>query len=197
MRPELSWVLRCSRHLGILLGAEAPVVDVHRTGSTPVPRRRAGPSGAADGGWELGHRIDVGLEPGGRRMAGTVPRTPEERSGSGRPTAVAGHCRSRSQVSSRGRKRKRRWRRRWPAGAGAIARRWPNFLSWSGFRPNGGIDRPTFDQYVWAVRRHIVPALGQSKLAELEPKALDRWLGRLGRGGARDGGRPLRPPQCG
>jgi integrase len=53
------------------------------------------------------------------------------------------------------------------------------------------VDRSTFDQYAWAVRRHIVPALGQSKLAELEPKVLDRWLGRLGRGAARDGGRPL------
>lgn len=53
------------------------------------------------------------------------------------------------------------------------------------------IDRSTFDQYTWAVRRHIVPALGHSKLAELEPKALDRWLRRLGSAGRHDGGRPL------
>lgn len=42
------------------------------------------------------------------------------------------------------------------------------------------VDRSTFDQYAWAVRRHIVPALGSYKLAELEPKLLDRWLRRLG-----------------
>ncbi|MGH8990858.1 MAG: tyrosine-type recombinase/integrase [Acidimicrobiia bacterium] len=52
------------------------------------------------------------------------------------------------------------------------------------------VDRSTFDQYAWAVRRHIVPRLGQSKLAELEPKVLDRWLGRLG-SGREDGRRPL------
>jgi hypothetical protein len=41
------------------------------------------------------------------------------------------------------------------------------------------VDRSTFDQYAWAVRRHIVPALGQRKLAELQPVQLDRWLHRL------------------
>ncbi|MDQ1505204.1 MAG: hypothetical protein QOD57_2931 [Actinomycetota bacterium] len=55
----------------------------------------------------------------------------------------------------------------------------------------GEIDRSTFDQYAWAVRRHIVPSLGQPKLAELEPKVLDRWLRRLGSAGRHDGGRPL------
>jgi hypothetical protein len=52
------------------------------------------------------------------------------------------------------------------------------------------VDRSTFDQYAWAVRRHIVPGLGQFKLVELEPKVLDRWLRRLGSAGRGDG-RPL------
>ena len=39
---------------------------------------------------------------------------------------------------------------------------------------HGEVDRSTFDQYAWAVRRHIVPVLGQCKLAELEPNVLDR-----------------------
>ena len=52
------------------------------------------------------------------------------------------------------------------------------------------VDRTTFDQYAWAVRRHIVPALGPSRLTELHPRALDRWLRRLGRPGG-DSGRPL------
>jgi integrase len=52
---------------------------------------------------------------------------------------------------------------------------------------HGEVDRSTFDQYAWAVRRHIVPVLGQRKLAELEPKVLDRWLRRLGSAGRHDG----------
>lgn len=52
---------------------------------------------------------------------------------------------------------------------------------------HGEVDRSTFDQYAWAVRRHIVPVLGQCKLAELEPKVLDRWLRRLGSAGRHDG----------
>jgi integrase len=55
------------------------------------------------------------------------------------------------------------------------------------------VDRSTFDQYAWAVRRHILPELGQSQLAELEPKVLDRWLRRLGSAGRQDGGRSLSP----
>jgi integrase len=52
------------------------------------------------------------------------------------------------------------------------------------------VDRTTFDQYTWAVRRHIVPALGQSQLAELDAKLLDSWLRRL-RCSGRGGGAPL------
>jgi integrase len=53
------------------------------------------------------------------------------------------------------------------------------------------VDRSTFDQYAWAVRRHIVPAFGQSKLAELEPRVLDRWLRGLGAAGRGAGAPPL------
>src|SRR5205814_5905927 len=52
------------------------------------------------------------------------------------------------------------------------------------------VDRSTFDQYAWAVRRHIVPVLGPCKLAELEPAGLDRWLRRLGSAGRHDGRAP-------
>lgn len=52
------------------------------------------------------------------------------------------------------------------------------------------VDRSTFEQYAWAVRRHIVPVLGPSRLAELDAELLDDWLRRLGRSG-RGGGRPL------
>jgi integrase len=41
------------------------------------------------------------------------------------------------------------------------------------------VERSTFDQYVWAVRRHIVPELGSVKLADLEPDVLQAWLARL------------------
>jgi integrase len=55
----------------------------------------------------------------------------------------------------------------------------------------GEVDRSTFDQYAWAVRRHIVPGLGQFKLVELESAVLDRWLRRLGSAGRQEGARPL------
>ncbi|MGH9042141.1 MAG: tyrosine-type recombinase/integrase [Acidimicrobiia bacterium] len=55
------------------------------------------------------------------------------------------------------------------------------------------VDRSTFDQYAWAVRRHIVPGLGQCKLGELEPMVLDRWFRRLGDARRADGGRSLSP----
>lgn len=54
----------------------------------------------------------------------------------------------------------------------------------------GAIDRSTFDQYAWAARRHIVPALGHRRLAELQTDVLDPWLRGLGRAGG-SGGRPL------
>ena len=55
----------------------------------------------------------------------------------------------------------------------------------------GEIDRSTFDQYAWAVRRHIVPSLGPVKLGELEPRVIERWLRQLAGLGRSGGGRPL------
>lgn len=52
------------------------------------------------------------------------------------------------------------------------------------------VDRSTFGQYVWAVRRHIVPALGSLQIAELQAEVLDRWLRRLVAAGS-GSGRPL------
>jgi len=55
----------------------------------------------------------------------------------------------------------------------------------------GEIDRSTFDQYAWAVRRHIVPSLGPVRLGELEPGVLERWLRQLAGRGRSGGRRPL------
>lgn len=35
------------------------------------------------------------------------------------------------------------------------------------------VERSTYDQYAWAVRRHVVPELGAVKLPELTPEVLD------------------------
>lgn len=43
----------------------------------------------------------------------------------------------------------------------------------------GEVERSTFEQYAWAVRRHIVPELGAVKLADLGPDVLEAWLARL------------------
>jgi integrase len=55
----------------------------------------------------------------------------------------------------------------------------------------GEIDRSTFDQYAWAVRRHIVPSLGPVRLGELELRVLERWLRQIARAGRNGGRRPL------
>lgn len=54
-----------------------------------------------------------------------------------------------------------------------------------------GVERSTFDQYAWAVRRHIVPVLGAMQLGDLTPMVLDRWLVRLGAGDRTSGAAPL------
>ena len=41
------------------------------------------------------------------------------------------------------------------------------------------VERSTFDQYAWAVRRHIVPELGAVKLSGLTPALLSRWQAKL------------------
>lgn len=43
----------------------------------------------------------------------------------------------------------------------------------------GEVERSTFDQYAWAVRRHIVPELGAVKLSGLTPGLLSRWQVKL------------------
>lgn len=53
------------------------------------------------------------------------------------------------------------------------------------------VERSTFDQYAWAVRRHIVPVLGRLKLVDIQPAPLEAWLGRLGRSAPEAGGAPL------
>lgn len=53
------------------------------------------------------------------------------------------------------------------------------------------VERSTYDQYAWAVRRHVVPELGAVKLPELTPEVLDGWLARLGRPDRRTGRSPL------
>lgn len=53
------------------------------------------------------------------------------------------------------------------------------------------VERSTFDQYAWAVRRHIVPVLGAVKLGDLEPGVLNRWLSGLAAGDPVSGRAPL------
>lgn len=40
----------------------------------------------------------------------------------------------------------------------------------------GRVEASTFDQYTWAVRRHIVPLLGAVRLRDLTAEVLDGWL---------------------
>jgi len=40
----------------------------------------------------------------------------------------------------------------------------------------GRVEPATFDQYTWAVRRHIVPMLGAVRLRDLTAEVLDAWL---------------------
>ncbi len=40
----------------------------------------------------------------------------------------------------------------------------------------GRVEASTFDQYAWAVRRHIVPLLGAVRLRDLTAEVLDGWL---------------------
>ncbi len=40
----------------------------------------------------------------------------------------------------------------------------------------GRIEPSTFDQYRWAVNRHIVPLIGKVRLRDLSPEVVDRWV---------------------
>lgn len=43
----------------------------------------------------------------------------------------------------------------------------------------GRVERSTFDQYRWAVDRHIVPLIGAVRLRDLTPEVLDDWIREL------------------
>ena len=41
------------------------------------------------------------------------------------------------------------------------------------------VDEATFDQYSWAVDRHIVPLIGEVRLRDLSPDVLNNWIREL------------------
>lgn len=43
----------------------------------------------------------------------------------------------------------------------------------------GRVEVTTYDQYRWAVTRHIVPLIGRVRLRDLTPEVLDDWVGEL------------------
>jgi integrase len=43
----------------------------------------------------------------------------------------------------------------------------------------GRIETSSFDQYTWAVRRHIVPLIGAVRLSDLTPEVADEWVSAL------------------
>ncbi len=43
----------------------------------------------------------------------------------------------------------------------------------------GRVEVSTYDQYCWAVRRHVVPHLGAVRLRDVTPEVLDGWLREL------------------
>jgi hypothetical protein len=43
----------------------------------------------------------------------------------------------------------------------------------------GRVEVATFDQYSWAVRRHIVPLLGAVRLRDLSAEVVDAWIAEL------------------
>ena len=43
----------------------------------------------------------------------------------------------------------------------------------------GRVEPSTFDQYRWAVSRHIVPLIGAVRLGDLRAEVIDAWLVRL------------------
>jgi hypothetical protein len=52
----------------------------------------------------------------------------------------------------------------------------------------GRVETSTFDQYRWAVTRHIVPLIGAVRLADLRSEVVDAWLAQISV--APDGGKP-------
>jgi integrase len=43
----------------------------------------------------------------------------------------------------------------------------------------GRVEVATYDQYRWAVTRHIVPLIGRVRLRDLTPEVFDGWVGEL------------------
>jgi len=41
------------------------------------------------------------------------------------------------------------------------------------------VELATYDQYKWAVTRHVVPLIGVARLRDLTPEVVDDWLGDL------------------
>lgn len=44
---------------------------------------------------------------------------------------------------------------------------------------DGRVAASTFDQYAWALRRHVGPLIGAVRLCDLTPEVLDEWVGAL------------------
>src|SRR4029079_8808011 len=44
---------------------------------------------------------------------------------------------------------------------------------------DGRVETSTFDQYRWAVDRHIVPLIGKVRLRDLTPEVVDGWVAAL------------------
>src|SRR3954470_10542547 len=55
----------------------------------------------------------------------------------------------------------------------------------------GRVEPGTFDQYTWAVTRHIVPVIGAVRLRDLTPEVLDGWIDELA--GTAERGQERRP----
>ena len=53
---------------------------------------------------------------------------------------------------------------------------------------DGRVETSTFDQYRWAVDRHIVPLIGKVRLRDLTPEVVDGWVAALVASG--DSGKP-------
>jgi integrase len=105
----------------------------------------------AGGTWA--YRIDLGPGPGGRRNQKQVAGFS---SGEGAEAALAEALAAQGGGDSR-------------TVAGFLERVWlPAKAS--------EVERSTWDQYAWAVRRHIIPSLGAMKLADLTPALLEDWL---------------------
>ncbi len=43
----------------------------------------------------------------------------------------------------------------------------------------GRVETSTFEQYRWAVTRHIVPLIGAVRLGDLRPEVVDAWLAQI------------------